>query len=193
MAFTPQPGRDAQPAIDGYVYQVVVTVLAWLSLGEGQHLDLEAGEDIDLVSRQAATGDAEADRTVQQVHKRSRAITLRSSKTVQAIANFCAHRKTNSGAVLKFRFLTTAKPGREQGWRAPGIVTWEGIRQVQLSPDEEGSAIERIRLLLSASRKPRGVLDEAWNGFLEVLAASQTDSLKAVICAFEWAIETGDS
>lgn len=193
MAFTPQPGRDAQPAIDGYVYQVVATVLAWLNLAENQHLDLEAGEDIDLVEQEAAIEASEAGRTVQQVHKRSRTITLRSRKTVQAIANFCAHCKTNSDTVLKFRFLTTAKPGREKGWRVPGIVTWEGIRQVQLSPDEEGSAIERIRILLKASKKPRGVSDEAWNSFLEVVTASQTDSLKAVICAFEWAMETGDS
>ena len=49
MAFTPQPGRDARPAIDGYVYQVVATVLAWLNLAEGQHLAAEAGEDFDLV------------------------------------------------------------------------------------------------------------------------------------------------
>jgi hypothetical protein len=193
IAFTPQPGRDAQPAIDGYVYQVVATVLAWLNLAENQHLDLEAGEDIDLVSRQAAASDAEADRTLQQVHKRSRTISLRSSKTVQAIANFCAHRKTNSDIVLKFRFLTTAKPVREKGWPVPGIVTWEAVRQVQLSPDEESSAIDRIRVLLKASKKPRGVSDEAWNTFLEIVTASQTGSLKAVICAFEWAIGAGDS
>jgi hypothetical protein len=43
MAFIPQPGRDAQPTIDGYVYQVIATVLAWLNLAEGQHLELEAG------------------------------------------------------------------------------------------------------------------------------------------------------
>lgn len=193
MAFTPQPGRDAQPAIDGYVYQVIATVLAWLNLAECEHLDLEAGEDIDLVSRRTATDDAETDRTVQQVHKRTRSITLRSRKTVQAIANFCAHRKTNPGSVLKFRFLTTAKPGRERGWRIPGIVTWEGIRQIQLSRDEEGSAIERIRVLLQTSKKPRGVSDEGWKSFLEVVTASQSDVLKAVIRAFEWAIETGDS
>ena len=193
MAFTPQPGRDARPAIDGYVYQVVATVLAWLNLAEGQHLELEAGEDFDLVEREAASVAADASRTVQQVHKRSRTITLRSPKTVQAIANFCAHRKTNRDAVLKFRFLTTAKPGREKGWRVPGIVTWEGIRQVQLSPDEEGSAIERIRALLQASKKPRGVSDEGWKSFLEVVTAFQRDVLKAVICAFEWAIGAGDS
>lgn len=193
MAFTPQPGRDAQPAIDGYVYQVIATVLAWLNLAEGQHLELEAGEDFDLVEREAASVAADVARTVQQVHKRSRTITLRSPKTVQAIANFCAHRKTNRDAVLKFRFLTTAKPGREKGWRVPGIVTWEGIRQVLLGPDEEGSAIERIRALLQASKKPRGVSDEGWKSFLEVVTAPQSDVLKAVICAFEWAIGVGNS
>ena len=147
MAFTPQPGRDAQPAIDGYVYQVIATVLAWLNLAEGQHLELEAGEDLDLIEREASSEVADASRTVQQVHKRSRTITLRSPKTVSAIASFCAHRKTNPGAVLRFRFLTSAKPGREKGWSTPGIVTWEGIRQIQLSTDEEGSAIERISTL----------------------------------------------
>jgi hypothetical protein len=193
MAFTPQPGRDAQPAIDGYVYQVVATVLAWLNLEEGQHLELEAGEDFDLVEQDATSEATDAARTVQQVHKRSRTITLRSPKTVSAIANFCAHRKTNLETALRFRFLTTAKPGREKGWRIPGIVTWEGIRQVQLNPDEEGSATERIRVLLQTSKKPRGVSDEGWNSFLEVVAASQNDLLKAVIRAFEWAIEIGDS
>lgn len=130
MAFTPQPGRGAQPAIDGYVYQVVATVLAWLNLAEGQRLELEAGEDFDLVERESASEGADAARTVQQVHKRSRTITLRSPKTVSAIANFCAHRKINSDAVLRFRFLTTAKPGREKAWRIPGIVTWESLRQI---------------------------------------------------------------
>lgn len=81
------------------MYQVVATVLAWLNLAEGQHLELEAGEDLDLVERAAASDAADAARTVQQV----------------------------------------------------------------------------------------------WKSFLEVVAASQSDLLKAVIRAFEWAIETGDS
>lgn len=104
MAFTPQPGRDAQPAIDGYVYQVIAIVLAWLNLAEGQHLELEAGEDFDLVERVAVSEASDRARTVQQVHRRSRTITLRSPKTVSAIANFCAHRKTNPDAVLRFDF-----------------------------------------------------------------------------------------
>jgi len=93
-------------------------------------LSSKAGEDFDLVERESASEGADAARTVQQVHKRSRTITLRSPKTVSAIANFCAHRKINSDAVLRFRFLTTAKPGREKAWRIPGIVTWESLRQI---------------------------------------------------------------
>ncbi len=193
MAFTPQTGRDAQPAIDGYVYQVIATVLAWLNLAEGQHLELEAGEDFDLVEPTTAIEVSDPGRTVQQVHKRTRTITLRSPKTVQAVANFCAHRKTNPGTVLRFRFLTTAKPGREKGLRFPGIVTWESIRQVQLSPEEQYPAVERIRVLLQASKKPKGVSDEGWSSFLDVVNAPQIDSLKAVIGAFEWAIGFGDS
>jgi hypothetical protein len=45
------------------VYQVIATVVAWLNLAEGQHLELEAGEDLDLVEREAAGEAADAART----------------------------------------------------------------------------------------------------------------------------------
>ena len=100
----------------GYVYQVIATIVDWLNLAEGQHLALEAGEDIDLVRREATNHPAEVDRTVQLVHKPARALTLKSRKAVQAIANFCGHRKSNPGTAHRFRFLTTARAGIEQGW-----------------------------------------------------------------------------
>jgi hypothetical protein len=43
--------RDAWATIRGYVYQVDLTILRWLSLTEGQQLELERGEDIDTVSK----------------------------------------------------------------------------------------------------------------------------------------------
>jgi len=46
----------------------------------------------------------------------ARALTLKSRKAVQAIANFCGHRKSNPGTAHRFRFLTTARAGIEQGW-----------------------------------------------------------------------------
>ena len=98
MEFNIQPGRDAQPTIDGFVFQVNVTnLLHWLDLTDGEHLELEAGEDIDLVRRETKGMLGELDRTVEQVHKPARAITLRSRKTIQAIANFCGHRSSNPG------------------------------------------------------------------------------------------------
>ena len=157
MELNIQPGRDAQPTIDGFVFQVNVTILHWLNLTDGEHLELEAGEDIDIVRRETKSDASGIDRTVEQVHKPARAITLRSRKTIQAIANFCGHRSSNPGQVLKFRFLTTAKAGREQGWPSPGIETWEALRQGQLSAEDQLTAIEQIRKLLKAREKPRGV------------------------------------
>jgi hypothetical protein len=42
------------PPSMGMSYQIIATVLAWLNLAEGQHLELEAGEDFDLVEPTAA-------------------------------------------------------------------------------------------------------------------------------------------
>jgi hypothetical protein len=56
------PGRDASAAIAGYVYQVNVTVQRWLNLGANEHLELEAGEDIDIVRRARADDTSEAER-----------------------------------------------------------------------------------------------------------------------------------
>ena len=128
MAFTPQPGRDAQPTIDGYVYQVVATVLARFNLAKANILSSKQARTSISSSRRLQSMPPTQPVGMQKVHKRSRTITLRSRKTVQSIVNFCAHRKTNPDTVLKLQFLMTAKPGREKGWRVPGIVTWEGMR-----------------------------------------------------------------
>jgi hypothetical protein len=49
--YTPPRDRDAYATIRGYVYQVDLSLLRWLDLEDGQQLELERGEDIDLVSR----------------------------------------------------------------------------------------------------------------------------------------------
>ena len=192
VEFNIQPGRDAQPTIDGFVFQVNVTILHWLDLTDGEHLELEAGEDIDLVRRETKRDASGIDRTVEQVHKPARAITLRSRKTIQAIANFCGHRSSNPGQVLKFRFLTTAKAGREQGWPSPGIETWEALRQGQLSAEDQLTAIEQIRKLLNVREKPRGVSATAWESFRALVSDPQAETLAALIRDFEWVMGTGD-
>ncbi len=47
---TSQPERDASDTIRGYVYQVLLTIKRWLDLQPGEVLELECGEDIDLLS-----------------------------------------------------------------------------------------------------------------------------------------------
>lgn len=42
--------RDASDVIRGYVYQVEWTILRWLSLNPSEQLEIEGGEDIDLIS-----------------------------------------------------------------------------------------------------------------------------------------------
>jgi hypothetical protein len=54
-----RPGNDACATIAGFVYQVNVTIQHWLKLGPGEHLELEAGEDIDIVRYEA--GESETD------------------------------------------------------------------------------------------------------------------------------------
>ncbi len=49
MARQRKPARDASPTIAGFVYQVTVTIQRWLTLSDNEHLEPEAGEDIDIV------------------------------------------------------------------------------------------------------------------------------------------------
>ena len=50
--------RNAWPAIRGFVYQVDLSILRWLELGDDDALELECGEDIDKII--PALSDAEA-------------------------------------------------------------------------------------------------------------------------------------
>jgi len=55
MDFLTDPRRDAHTTFVGFVFQVNVTALRWLNLKPGQHLELEACEDIDLIQKVART------------------------------------------------------------------------------------------------------------------------------------------
>jgi hypothetical protein len=67
MTFISNPRRDAHATFAGFVFQVNVTILRWLSLKAGEHLELEAGEDIDLIQRGVAGSGSEDERLVEQL------------------------------------------------------------------------------------------------------------------------------
>jgi len=55
MDFLTNPRRNAHTTFAGFVFQVNVTALRWQNLKPGQHLELEACEDIDLIQKVART------------------------------------------------------------------------------------------------------------------------------------------
>lgn len=106
--FVANPNRDASDTIGGFVYQVDVTLLHWLGLQPGEILELERGEDIDVIQNWLKEGNL---RTLEQIKRRASSLTLRSSEAITAVANFCEHKSLNPDAKLRFRYITTSKVG----------------------------------------------------------------------------------
>ena len=130
--------RDAYSTIRGFVYQVDLTIRRWMDLGDDQHLELERGEDIDLVNRAiTATTAEETGRLLEQVKHREHNLTLRNPPALEALANAVEHLTTNTGFDLRFCYTTNAGVGTERPCPFPngaaGIFLWEQVRQGQLT------------------------------------------------------------
>ncbi|MEG5060762.1 ATP-binding protein [Microcoleus sp. A2-C5] len=191
-AFTPQPNRDASDTIRGYVYQVDLTIERWLSLQPGEFLELECGEDIDLISRSLS---GEEERRLEQVKNYNSSVTLWSAVT--AIANFVEHRKNNLQQKLKFLYTTTAlvtkeKLSPEMLKKKKGIFVWEQIRQGTLTEISQNEALEGIRIILSKDSKPKKFPDTTWAVFRNFITAASNEELLDLICSFEWSTNTPD-
>jgi hypothetical protein len=195
MAFVTNPRRDASPTIAGFVFQVNVTILRWLELQQGEHLELECGEDIDTV-QDCPEGSIVAEaRLLEQIKKRSgRSLTLKSEEALGALSNYCCHRATNTGSTLRFRYITTANSGVEQGWNRPesGIETWTALRRGRYDESARPEAIAALRTLLRSYTRPQKVSPDIWHALQQVLADDDDASLSDVILGFEWGIGHGD-
>lgn len=183
--------RDAHATFAGFVFQVNVTILHWLKLLPGQHLELEAGEDIDLIQEAAAQGLSDLSRLQQVKQLRKKRLTLRSEDALEAIANFCEHRRSKPGQAQEFRFLTTTQARREQKWDGigNGIETWEKVRTGHLRGEARTAAVTAIKdfLVTCIPRAPKNIrapFEEAVRGEYEQFAA--------MVDSFEWALGTGD-
>lgn len=132
VAFSPLRDRDAWSTIRGYVYQVDFTIQRWLELSADQILELECGEDIDVVGLALTAEEEERDRLLEQVKHRDSSLTLRRPESITAIACFVEHLQENPNANLVFQFTTNAKIGRERSSprpeRIPAIEGWELLR-----------------------------------------------------------------
>jgi len=180
--------RDACATIRGYVYQVDLTIDRWLRLQPGQTLELERGEDIDIV--QALTSpEEEQTRVLEQVKNSPRSLTLRSQDAVEAIANSIQHRADNPGLDLFFQFTTIAPPGKERLSpfpRTPGIEVWESISSGAMEPDQLKQALVDIREVLKGASRPSRIGNSTWQTYCTFLREASEEDLRELICRFQW-------
>lgn len=186
--FISNPKRDASDAIAGFVFQVNRTILRWLELKTDEVLELERGEDLDLV--QVGETEVPDPRILEQFKMRSAPLSLRSSDALVAVAHFCEHRKTNPSARLSFRFITTGRLAKEKAWNLPGtaIELWMSINRGQLVDSEQDTALEAIRRFLQTCSSPTDLAPTTWAFLEEIIAEENRPEFLDLIQAFEWSL-----
>jgi energy-coupling factor transporter ATP-binding protein EcfA2 len=179
--------RDAWPAIRGFAYQIDSTIIEWISLAENDYLELEWGEDIDIINRSLKAEESEARRLV-QVKCTDGTVSLRSPEALQAVCSYVEHLNANPRMALNFRFLTTAVPAAEPPPEplrcVPGITLWENIRTGAIETDERHAAINSIAAFFQSISSPKSVRSEAWKALLG--ATSDSVRLDQIIRGFQW-------
>jgi tetratricopeptide (TPR) repeat protein len=188
--FIADPTRDATAVIRGFVYQVDITIRRWLALGDDETLELERGEDLDIVARGLAGGEDEQ-RITEQVKSLEANLTLRSKDAVQAVANFALHRQRNPTVRLFFRFTTTARVGVEQQVEfpasLPGIVAWERLRTRAVGETEEEEISASLRGFYRSLPRPTRMADDAWAALQNMLGSAEPEWIQ-FLSSFEWSL-----
>jgi hypothetical protein len=194
-AFAPPRDRDAWAAILGFVYQVDLTIRRWLGLAPDEALELECGEDIDLVSGSSGFGNGESERRLEQVKHRQEPVTLVSAPAVFAIACVVEHRAANPQLKLQFRFTTNARVGKERfsHYPRPGILVWEEVRTGVVEGEAANAAVTVIRTILRGTTKPAKLHNDAWNAFRNLVDHKGDDELLSLIRTFEWGTGSEDA
>ena len=112
--------RQATDSIEGYRYQILHSVNAWLHLADNDILYLEVAEDFDTAS--------DGTFTATQVKHTQENITLRSQQVIDGINNYWGLRTNNPDRRVKFRLLTKSKIAKERGnpleMDKPGLEIW---------------------------------------------------------------------
>ena len=192
--FTVPRDRDAWATIRGYVYQVDLTITRWLDLKPGQVLELEHGEDIDIITQAITAAGEEQYRLLEQVKHREGSVTLRTSTSIAALVNFYEHRTTNDGTNLLFRYTTNAIIGRERRSLMPNgmptLSAWELVRTGMLDEPAQYLVVKGIREFLSEAQQPSDIHEKTWQEFQTFLSQADHAQLLAFIQAFEWGTNT---
>ncbi len=150
--FTPGESFDAAPAGDserqaidalrGYAYQVAVSAIAWLDLGESGRLYLEVAEDYATVAGNALNAVQVKDTAA------SGSVTLKTKSVGDAIHTFVDLVGRNRGREVELRYFTTSSIGMEQ-------------RRVDRPAGEAGLVYWRKAAAGATSRPLRSILEGA--------------------------------
>lgn len=116
-------GRQAVASLRGYAYQLYVSALAWLALGDGEMLYLEVAEDYATASRGVLDGVQVKDTAP------SGSVTLRSEGVRKAIDAYVDLMRRNPDRRVTLRYLTTSRAALEQQKKhrhaeGPALLYW---------------------------------------------------------------------
>jgi hypothetical protein len=195
--FSPARDQDAWATIRGFKFQVDQSILRWLSLRPHEHLELECGEDIDLVAHALTlAGDTEYFRQLEQVKVHARRLTLRSAVALESLANAYAQRVANPSINLRFRFTTNAELGQERPNPFPskmrGIELWEQLRIGKYAIEHRDVAIQNLRSLFQSATRPKSVSRASWTSFLDFMQQADDEAIVDFVERFEWSYGTRD-
>lgn len=191
--------RDAWSTIRGFVYQVDMTIFRWLSLAENETLQLENGEDIDIISNSLDSD--EISRTLEQIKFREGTTSLNTELALELFFNFFLHRQNNPGQKVLFRFVSNAgynleRPALFEDART-GVSVWQELfNEENVKLDDPRIIIIQKHLLKKIEEqilepteidKKNEAVQQNWVRF-KTLIQDQTEVLQ-FIKVFEWSSE----
>lgn len=195
--------RDAWSTIRGFVYQVDTTILRWIQLSENEILELEKGEDIDIIT--TGLESEEISRQLEQVKYREDSISLNQESIIEILLNFYIHCSSNPSKNILFRFVTNTNYVTERPSIIPSgesaIETWVKLANQQTIDENDSHFLlikkhlikridENIAKLSSKENAEENPELLKWKGFKEYIEDNKklTDFIKK----FDWSLQNED-
>ncbi len=118
------PSREAIDSLQGYVYQIYQSALAWTELEEDELLYLEVAEDFAIVAEKALEA--------VQVKKTAKPATINSKDIIATIDSFVELQEKNSKLKVTLRHLTTSTIKKENKREhrigdTPTLLAWRNL------------------------------------------------------------------
>lgn len=193
--FIPARERDAWATLRGFLYQLELSLEQWILLPAGHALELECGEDIDVIGETLSAEEPNTERMLQQVKYSENNVTLRSATVTEFLASAVEHRQTNPEVSLLFRYVTNAKIGIETSNplkpRRSAIRRWQELCNDPSTADTSGDIAKILQILLSSPRPPK-LGAATWDTYVTFRREWPPGDFFAFMKRVVWSTESGD-